>query len=236
VKLEECQVGGNLKNHDKARQIYGSPSLLKKCQADKKFAYVVALARAINALNSAHSLMLSTTGKDSPAALRDRMNSHFFVSAILYETLQLIKKMNPIYGKEKVFQDSLQTLLKDKTAQALEQMHLKAVRRDAVFHYVPDRFAQAIAKTGATECVFASTIGEGKGDIHYGFADLIAAEMTVGGRLDDAVVVSSMMETTLALVKRLIDHSENFIADQLNGWGFEVLPFLPGAPRIQSQG
>ena len=216
---------------DAEKQIYGNTAVFNKCRDDKQFAYVVALARAMNALNSAHSLMLSTTGKETPAALRDRMNSHFFVSAILYETLQLIKKMSPVYGKDKMFQDSLQTLLKDKTAQALEQTHLKAVRRDAVFHYVPDRFAEAMAKTPITECVFASTIGEKKGDIHYAFADLIAAEMTVGGRLDDAAVVNSMMENMLNLVKQFIDHSENFIAEQLNGWGFAVRPASPASPE-----
>src|SRR5258708_21930309 len=214
--------GGNLKENAKGQQIYGNPSVLRKCVADKKFAYVVALARAVNALNSAHSLMISTTGRDTPAALRDRMNSYFFVSAILYESLKLIETMSPVYGKDKSFQTSLQLLLKDKTAQALKRMHLKAVRRDAVFHYLPDRFAEAIAKTPMTECVFASILGQQKGSIHYAFADYIAAEMMVGTRIDDAVVVNDMMEKTLALVKQFIDHSENFIADQLYGWGFEV--------------
>jgi hypothetical protein len=55
-----------LKGKEKARQIYGGPTVLKKCVADKKFAYVVALARAVNALNSAHSLMLSTEKRDTP--------------------------------------------------------------------------------------------------------------------------------------------------------------------------
>ena len=115
-------------------------------------------------------------------------------------------------------------------------MHLKAVRRDAVFHYLPDRFAKAIAKTPMTECVFATIIGQQKGSIHYAFADYIAAEMMVGTRIDDAVVVNDMIENTLALVKDFIDHSENFIADQLNGWGFEVLPASPAEPGNQSQG
>jgi len=225
--------GGPLEDKQKAQQIYGDTMVLRKCQADKKFAYVVALARAVNALNSVHSLMMSTTDKNSPAALRDRMNSYFFASAIPYEALRLIERMNPVYGKDRIFQDSLQILLKDKTAQALKRMHLKAVRRDAVFHYLPDRFAEAIAKTGMTECVFASSLGEKKGDIHYSFADYIAAEMQVGSRLDDGAAVNDMMEKTLNIVKQFVDHSENFIADQLNGWGYELLPFLPVAPGSQ---
>ncbi len=40
----ELVYGGPLKDNEKARQIYGDPMVLKKCRADKKFAYVVALA------------------------------------------------------------------------------------------------------------------------------------------------------------------------------------------------
>jgi hypothetical protein len=60
--------------------------------------------------------------------------------------------------------------------------------------------------------------------------------MMVGTRLDDSVVVTQMMEKTLKLVMQFVEHSENFIADQLNGWGFEVLPASRGIPEDQSQG
>jgi hypothetical protein len=218
-----------LENNEKERQIYGNPAVLKKCVADKKFAYLVALARAVNALNSAHSLMLSTDKRQTPSALRDRMNSYFFVSGILYEALKLIRAMNKVFAGDKSFETSLRLILKDTSGQALEKMHLKSVRHGGVFHFLPDRFAEAIGKTPMNECTFVSAIGQKKGDIHYLFADLIAAEMGAG-RLDDNVVVGKMMEATLNLVKLFIDHSENFISDQLNVWGFEVLPFLPGPP------
>ena len=48
-------------------------------------------------------------------------------------------------------------------------MHLKSVRHGQVFHFLPDRFAEAIAKTPMTNCVFASTLGEKRGNIHYAF-------------------------------------------------------------------
>jgi hypothetical protein len=226
-----------LKDNGKARQIYGNPTVLKRCVTDPKFAYVVALARAVNALNAAHSLMVSSEGRDTPAALRDQMNSYFFVSGILYELLKLIRAMSKVFGGDKSFETSLRLILKDTSGQTLEQMHLKSVRNDGVFHFLPDQFAKALAKTGMTECVFASSTVEAKrGDIHYAFADYITAEMMVGTRLDDNVVVTQMMEKTLHLVKQFVEHSENFIADQLNRWGFEVLPASPGAPENQSPG
>ena len=104
----------NIKGH----QIFGNAAVFTKCRGDKNFAYVVALARAVNALNSAHSLMQHAADKNTPAATRDQWNSYFFVSAILYESLNLIRAMRAVFGKEKIFQDTIQTLLKDKTAPA----------------------------------------------------------------------------------------------------------------------
>jgi hypothetical protein len=46
--------------------------------------------------------------------------------------------------------------------------------------------------------------------------------MMVGKRLDDEAVVTKMFENTLDLVQKIIGHSENFIADQLHVWGFEI--------------
>jgi len=141
---------------------------------------------------------------------------------------KLIRAMSKVFGSDKSFETSLRLILKDTSGQTLEQMHLKSVRHGGVFHFLPERFAKAIAKTPMTNSVFASTVGQKRGNIHYAFADYITAEMTVGTRLDDNVFVTQMMEKTLSLVKQFVEHSENFIADQLNGWGFEVLPALVG--------
>jgi hypothetical protein len=63
----------------------GTLSALKKARADKKFAYVVALARAVNALNSAHSLMMTTANRNTPDAIRDRMNAHSYLPPLAQE-------------------------------------------------------------------------------------------------------------------------------------------------------
>ena len=207
-----------------AHRIFGDATVFTKCRGDAKFPYVVALARAVNALNSAHSLMQSAADKNTPAATRDQWNSYFFVSAILYESLKLIRAMGAVFGKEKIFQDTIQSLLKDKTAQSVEQMHLRAARHGTVFHYLPERFAEAIATTPLNECLFASFLGDKRSDIRYDFADIIAAEIGIGGRIDNNTAVSDMTQKTLALAILFIVQSEAFILDQLNRWGFKGVP------------
>jgi len=160
------------------------------------------------------------------------MNAHFFVSGILYETLKLIRAMSGVFTGDQSYETSLRLVLRDASGQALEQIHLKSVRHGGVFHFLPERFAEAIAKTPMTECVFASaSVGEKRGSIHYDFADLLTAEMMVGKRLDDEGVVTKMFEKTLDLVQKIIGHSENFIADQLHVWGFQIRP----SPSIPSE-
>ena len=55
---------------EQEQQIYGNPAVFAKCRSDNKFAYLVAFAWAVNALNSAHSLMMGTTGRSDPAAIK----------------------------------------------------------------------------------------------------------------------------------------------------------------------
>jgi hypothetical protein len=149
-----------LTDNEVKRQIYGSEEVFRKCRKDKKFAYLVALGRAVNALNAAHSLMMSRTSEDTPAALRDRMNGHFFVSGILYESLKLIRKMGGVFSGDKSFETSLRLVIDEASGQAVEKMHLKPARHGAVFHFTPERFTDAIAKTPLGDCVFVSTIGK----------------------------------------------------------------------------
>ena len=49
--------------------------------------------------------------------------------------------------------------------------------------------------------------------------------------LDDALEQGEMFVKMLDLVQKITEHSENFIADQLNAWGFEVRASQSISPR-----
>jgi hypothetical protein len=223
-----------LGSSDRGRQLYGDQATLGKCRGDKKFAYVTALARAMNALNSAHSLMAQAAGLDTPAAQRDRMNASLFVSGILYETLKLIRKMSHVFKGDANFNSSLGQILRDASGQELEQLHLKAVRHGGVFHFLPEEFEKSIAKTPLTECIFLSSGAGEKEGLHYEFADWMATEIMIGPKLDDPVIWE-MMRKMLDLVLKLNVHSEKFITDQLRSGGFRVRDFRDAPKSPQSQ-
>jgi hypothetical protein len=204
----------------------------EKCQADERFAYIVALARSTNALNAVHSFLMLVGKEPIPKASRDRLNSYFFASAILYEMLKLIRRMNKVFLDDEMFQVHLRTILKDPVATKIEQDHLKHVRHEAVFHFDPESFAETISKATVNECVFIESLGQLQGDINYSFADVVAAEILAGVAQDTEEfysVLEDTMANTRALVVTFIPAAEKFIRHHLRQWGFTLRPasYLP---------
>lgn len=205
--------------------INAKPEMYKKAQADERFPYIVALGRAVNALNFVRSLVtLRPLDDDSPAAKRDRMNSYLFASAIMYEVLGLIKRMNKTFANEPVFQNGLRLLLKDKNAQLIERDHLDPVRNRAVFHFDPERFNEAIQKHVQPEN-FCAGRGKKKGGIYYSYSDTLTVEILMGRHtpleagLDD---FTEVVKRTDALTARFVGCAEDIIRRTLIDIGFDL--------------
>jgi hypothetical protein len=160
--------------------VVGDRKVFKRCQQDPKFPFIVALARAVNALNTSHSLIIRSYKVDTPEVVRNRMNSFFFSSALLYEGLVLIRKMKKLFGGEAVYESGLRMLLRNPLVQRLEQMHLNAARNHAVFHFLPDKFEGAIKRENHPSCTFIGAHGMKNRSVHFSYADVVAAEMLVG--------------------------------------------------------
>src|SRR5258708_12824155 len=105
-------------------QIRCDRQTLDKCLKDEKFPYIVALARAVNALRFVHTAMRHAGNGDAPEAQRARMNSYLFASAILYEALHLVEAMNKPFRDQPEFQTHPPLFLKTKTVLQLNSTHL----------------------------------------------------------------------------------------------------------------
>src|SRR3954453_18499242 len=176
---------------------------LAKCRNDEKFPYIVTLARAANALQSAHAILAHTELPDTPAVNRDRFNSYLFASAILFESIKLVRKMNGAFKDDLDFQNGLRLLLKDAVVHQIEKNHLDPARHGAIFHFDPKRFAEMIAESNFDECVFTTGIGRTKYDVYHGYADEVAAELLVGALSESEGFeqkLADAMEITMDLV------------------------------------
>ncbi len=201
-----------------------------ECKKDEKFPFIVALARAVNAMNFVHSAMLVAGDKPDPESQRGRINSYFFASALLYEILSLIRSMGKAFKDDAEYQNGLRLMLKDKTAQRVEQMHLNPVRNRAVFHFLPEYFGSTIENATCNNCDFVYGLGNKRKDLYYPFADIIAAEILVGFSSDNEQFYQALgqaMADTRDLVIRFTDQAELFIAHYVKRWGFDALSDLP---------
>jgi len=214
--------------------IEATPEIYKKAQADERFPFIVALGRAVNALNFVRSLAkLRSLDDNSPAAKRDRMNSYLFGSAIMYEILKLIRKMNQFFANDTVFQGGLRLMLKDKDAKKIEKNHLDEARNRAIFHFDPIRFKEAIGKHEKAE-KFCSGHGTTKGEVHFSYADVLTMEILMGRYvsveegLDDFV---SVVRATDELTVRFVENAEDLIRSTLGNLGFELYIDKADNPR-----
>jgi hypothetical protein len=209
---------------EEEREITCDKETFARVRKEVKFAYIVALARAVNALNAVHSLLLLSPPTETPERVRNGMNSYFFASALLYEGLSLIRKMNKPFADDTDFQNGLRMLLKDPIAQKIEQDHLNPARNHAIFHFLPDEFEKAIGKSIDDRYVFVAAIGKKKKDLHYSYADVLAAEILVGLPADNPefwLKFEKATAETMELVIKFASDAEDLIGNYLKAWGFK---------------
>ncbi len=212
--------------HDSDWQIQCNREIFDRCVEDEKFAYIVALARAVNALRFVNSAMVHAGGGDAPEAKRARFNSYLFASAIMYEALRLVRAMNRTFMRDNVFQSGLRLLLRDKIAKTIERTHLDRARNSAVFHFLPDRFASIMENTTSDTCIFVTARGKRNRDVYYPFADVVAGEILVGFASDSEEFYAQLgdaMVNTRNLVIRFADEAEKLIRFHLKQWGFGLV-------------
>lgn len=210
--------------HGSTTRLVCSAEQFATCKEDKKFAYIVALARATNALTAAHSLMLYTHGGTNSEENRDKTSGFLFSSSLLYEAVKLIYRMKEIFSDNEVFKNGLQRLCDDPVVQNLWKNNLNSLRNRSVFHFLPDMIEVEIKKTADHECVFMEALGPETRDIHYGFADLLAASMLVGVNTTNGSAfrkaLAEVWENIGNLTLAFMDGAEDLIFGSLIDWGF----------------
>lgn len=151
------------------------------------------------------------------------MNFYFFNAAILYEGLNLVRRMNTVFQTDSAFQKSMRPLLRDKTVKKIESLHLKEVRHNAVNHFFADAFSEIIKNLPTETCVFLKASGTVNKDVHFEFADRMTVRMLVGDptaadfrhRLDKLLVEIGNFNG------QFVTQATEFLVAKLYEWGFE---------------
>jgi hypothetical protein len=144
-----------------------------RLKADKSFWSVVALARVVNMLRSVQMPLLDNEGKDSPSAMRARLNSFFFSSALFYEASLFIQNLAKPYREMEEFK-SMAGVINKKEARSLRDANLDNLRNKLVFHIDMDEIGKHMQKL--EHPVFLTAMGESNSEVYYEIADACAFE------------------------------------------------------------
>ena len=207
---------------DKEWMVTFNRTIFEASVQDKKFAYIVTLGRAVNTILFIHSVNRDPAN-DKPSVRRDRLNSYLFGSAVIFESLNLIESMITEFSGDEIFQNGLRAILNDETAKQIKKAHLKGVRHQAVFHFDPKAFGDALKKTSFYDCPFVLSRGESRQDLSYQLSDIVAAEILVGLPSDTEQFMATLgnaMRKTSELVDKFVQHSEELIIHHLKRWGY----------------
>jgi hypothetical protein len=146
--------------------------------------------------------------------------------------------MNRVFKNDEMFQRGVHSFLRDKTARQIDQTRLNPVRNKAVFHFLPQFFAEIIAGATCDECIFASGRGKRREELYYPFADSITAGILIGFSADTEefyTLLGKAMSDTGDLMVRFIDAAEFLIARHVKEWGFEAREVLPSPALPETQ-
>ena len=92
-----------------------------------------------------------------------------------------------------------------------------------MFYFDVDMFKEKIENGIPHECLFISSTSKVRNDLHYPYADIVAAEILTGcpiGREEFPTVLADAAAKTDALVTKFVTHTEDLIQELLPGWGF----------------
>jgi len=106
------------------------------------------------------------------------------------------------------------------TAKKIRRMHLHPAR-NAIFHFLPDHFAEKIKIQPPRQCLLLKARGKKKKDVHCTFADTIVIRTLVGDMPDMVGEFTVIAVATRELIIKFVNDAERLISFHLMAWGFE---------------
>jgi hypothetical protein len=178
---------------------------------DPAFRSVVALSRAVNALRFSASALIDVEGDNSPAAVRQRINSFLYSGALLFEAFELVERTSNFLAKYSKYQATLGVLLADEKVADVRKK-LAPLRNRGVFHFDQSFIPKRVSVESDGWCRFGQGRGPSAGASYYDLSDRALLEAFVGGPAEEFKVRYDVLErdTTTILIK-FVDGADRLI-------------------------
>ncbi len=201
------------------REIYTSKEAFEALRSDPKFAKLLNLARAVNAIYFCFNSLLDYSGDETPPGQRQHINAFLFSVGALHEGFRVADTLEKHFGDRDSYRNGFGKLLADPKIQMLRSTILKRMRNKLVFHYDEDLAKQMLRSLDLEEYVFATGTGGNRKGTYYNLAD----EIVINDLLRDCQTQEEEDRTFRAALSTIGDTLAAFVecADTLIG---DVLP------------
>jgi hypothetical protein len=157
-----------------------SPEQFIALRTRPDFQRLVALARWANAYRAIVAA-IPTHSNTTPAGHRQKFSAILFISALLYEGWELVKRMGRHYRTYDAWKKGFGPILKDGRFVRLVEHRLGPLRSQTVFHFFEDETARRLAEHEPDgPVIFLSARGEDSLEASYDLADIVAVRTLCG--------------------------------------------------------
>ncbi|MFH1935736.1 MAG: hypothetical protein ABIN18_29725 [Pseudomonadota bacterium] len=196
-------------------------------KTDERFLGLLTLARFVNALRFCQKAGIDSQSTPGRAGERDRINSFFFISSILYEGFILVEKIEKYFKDIDSFKKGFSSLLKDRSVKSFRKLVRKRIRNKFVFHFDKDVAKESLENLELPEYIFASGIGKSSGEMVFVLAEEIAINYLLQPTQNESdkdltLRFQEIIEDTADIMRRFDESTENLIAEALPKMGFTM--------------
>ena len=193
-------------------------------RGEESFRQALALGRFLNSFRFVEDSFLQGL-RDQPAGVRQRITGFFFLAGILYEGLELIKRMAKHFRNFDAWKREMGPILQDPLFDRLFAKSLQPLRNQAVFHFTEDSVVEPLRHCDLDELVFVAGFEERRGEVFYELSDLLALDLFVNehGSADKQLTQAEvLMARTTKLAIQLADVAEAVLNEYVQSNGFTV--------------
>ena len=193
-------------------------------RGEESFRQALALGRFLNSFRFVQDSFLQGL-RDQPAGARQRITGFFFLAGVLYEGLELIKRMARHFRNLDAWKREMSPILQDSLFDRLFAKSLQPLRNLAVFHFTEDSVVEPLRHCDLDELVFVAGFEERRGEVFYELSDLLALDLFVdehGSAAQQLTRAEVLMVRTTKLAIQLADAAEAVLNEYVQSNGFTV--------------
>lgn len=201
-------------------------------RGDESFRQALALGRFLNSYRFLQDSFLQGQ-RDQPAGARQRITGFLFMAGVLYEGLELIKRMARHFRHFESWKREMVPLLRDRQFDRLFSKSLQPLRNQAVFHFTEDSVVEPLHHCDLEELVFVAGFEDRRGELFYELSDLLALDLFIddnGSASQQLAKAEALMIRTTEFAIQLTGAAEAVLYEYVQANGFR------GSPSIDSRG